>query len=220
MYANTVMSITKNSRDDVAGTLLYVSPTAYDGWFRMHDVKLKNIQATSDSLLEYEGETLGRYAEDGTPFYAEVVIQIVSENKPISRDKVWMDRRVGNKTQWRRILPHTSDMAYVCYGKGMLALEFDKIAEAARYFRVAAKYRPEAPHFCSSLAWQLATSKHPEVRQPQDAVALASYACQATSDGDPSFLDTLAAAHAATGEFDKAAEIQEKAVERIPLGLR
>jgi hypothetical protein len=57
-------------------------------------------------------------------------------------------------------------------------------------------------------------STHPDsaVREPEEAVRLAQRAVELTMNRDPYFLDTLAAALAATGEFERAVETAEAAL--------
>jgi len=65
----------------------------------------------------------------------------------------------------------------------------------------------------NNLAWLLATSPDPALRDPERAVRLAQEARDAEGDGDPELLDTLAAAHASAGHFERAAEIAALAAE-------
>ena len=211
--ANTVMSIAKNSQGEISGTLLYVSEGAMSHGFQFQDLKIRDIQATSGSKLDYEGESLCR----GVDFteWSEVTLRLASDDRLITRDKVAVDRPVGSRQEWRRIQPKSPEMGYVYYGNGMLELDYGDLKKASECFRLACKYRPENAFYCNDLAWKLATSKHEEIRNPQDAIELASYACDETSYRDPQYLDTLAAAYAADGEFTKAVEYQEKAVQQV-----
>lgn len=59
-------------------------------------------------------------------------------------------------------------------------------------------------------AWLLATSPHDPVRNGQQAVTLAQQAVE--RQRDPNYLDTLAAAYAETGKFDRAIETQQEAL--------
>jgi hypothetical protein len=70
--------------------------------------------------------------------------------------------------------------------------------------------RPDAPLVLNNLAWLLATHPDPQVRDPRRAVDLAERAVDATRGKTPSYVDTLAAARAAAGEFEQAAEIASR----------
>jgi tetratricopeptide (TPR) repeat protein len=66
---------------------------------------------------------------------------------------------------------------------------------------------------CNNLAWLWATNPRPELRQPARAIELARRACELTQGQIAGFLDTLAAAYAAAGQFAEAVEQQRRAIE-------
>ena len=68
----------------------------------------------------------------------------------------------------------------------------------------------------NGLAWLRATAPLAAVRDGAAAVIAARKACELTTWKDPSPIDTLAAAHAEAGEFDRAVEFQQKALDLFP----
>jgi tetratricopeptide (TPR) repeat protein len=89
--------------------------------------------------------------------------------------------------------------------------------EAVAYYREALLREADHPTATNNLAWLLATSRDPNVRDPAEAVAHAERA--AVRDGsDPRVLDTLAAAYAAAGRFDDAVRTATDARARVPDG--
>ena len=64
----------------------------------------------------------------------------------------------------------------------------------------------------NNLAWLLANSTNPSVRDASRAVRLAEEACKVTTFKEPALLDTLAAAYAAAGRFDEAVNTAETAL--------
>lgn len=85
-------------------------------------------------------------------------------------------------------------------------------AEAAKWYQKAIDqdYVPAM----NNLASLMATTKDPHVRNPQQAIVLASKAVAASPN--PDYLDTLAAAYFADGQADKAVETEQRALARSP----
>ena len=75
------------------------------------------------------------------------------------------------------------------------------------------KDNKERSGILNNLSWTLSTSLAPEVRDGKRALELGIEACELTEYKKPHILSTLAAAYAETGQFDKAIEWSEKAVE-------
>ena len=86
-------------------------------------------------------------------------------------------------------------------------------AEAAEHFEEALRLEPDWVEPMNGLAWFLATSGKTITHNLDKAVRLAQRACELTNYRKPELLDTLAAAYAATGDFGKAIETAEKALE-------
>jgi serine/threonine-protein kinase len=82
---------------------------------------------------------------------------------------------------------------------------------AAGQYRTAVRIAPSAAEYRNALAWLLATGPD-GVRAGKRAVEEATRACELTGWKDPKYLDTLAAAHAAAGNFDLAIEVQNRAL--------
>jgi len=100
-----------------------------------------------------------------------------------------------------------------------LALEkLGRHREAAARYREALAIDPNDPDALNALAYLLAsrpgqTGDGDAVADAAEAVGLARRASTATADGDPSFLDTLATALAAGGEYAEAVEVADRALE-------
>ncbi len=85
--------------------------------------------------------------------------------------------------------------------------------EALRHFREALRIRPNWALVANNVAWILATHEDSEVRDGAEAVRLATQACVACRYQIPSALDTLAVAHAAARNFDKAIQTVRQAIQ-------
>lgn len=79
--------------------------------------------------------------------------------------------------------------------------------------QAAARNSPQA---LNDYAWLLATSRHPAVRDGQQALTLAQQAVSRSRT--PGYLDTLAAAYAETGKFARAVATQQAALAMVPEG--
>ena len=82
--------------------------------------------------------------------------------------------------------------------------------EAIEQLEAALRQRPGWPIAANNLAWMLATAPDPALRDPERAVGLAEETL-AVAPQDAGALDTLAAAHAASGRFDRALELARRA---------
>jgi hypothetical protein len=63
------------------------------------------------------------------------------------------------------------------------------------------------------MAWILATNPDTDIRRPAEAVRLAQHACELTRRKVPEVLDTMAAAYAASGQYRKAVETAQAAMD-------
>lgn len=94
----------------------------------------------------------------------------------------------------------------------VIALENKDYAGGERILRGGLQQAPNSIALQNALAWILATSPVSAQRNGDEALALALAVCDRTQHRMFSLLDTLAAAYAAAGEFDKAVETQKEAI--------
>ncbi|MDF1786053.1 MAG: hypothetical protein P1U82_09295, partial [Verrucomicrobiales bacterium] len=74
------------------------------------------------------------------------------------------------------------------------------------------RLQPSSFVAANELAWLLATHSSSKIRNPQEALALATKAAADAGIPNASILDTLAAAQAATGDFDAALNTVDQAI--------
>lgn len=93
--------------------------------------------------------------------------------------------------------------------------------ESVKYYLAALQLRPDLSFtsrnylWANNLAWTLATSPMPEVRNGAEAVRWARAAQAAAGDNDWQVLDTLAAALAEAGDFSAAIDVSEGLLKRF-----
>lgn len=102
-----------------------------------------------------------------------------------------------------------SNRAVAWLGKG----EFKKAKED---YEAAEKLSPDLDESLNGYAWFLATCPDEAFRDGKEAVKRAEKACEISAGKDWYHLDTLAAAHAENGDFDKAVEFAQKAIDVAP----
>jgi tetratricopeptide (TPR) repeat protein len=86
-------------------------------------------------------------------------------------------------------------------------------ADAIRHYQNALVLRPGWRHAANDLAWILATTPDPALRDPEQAVRVAE-SVLTEPETRPQILDTLAAAYAAVGRYEDAARTAARAIER------
>jgi tetratricopeptide (TPR) repeat protein len=86
-----------------------------------------------------------------------------------------------------------------------------KIEEAIQQYRYALSMDSNNPVALNNLAWILATTDKPELRNGQEAVQFATRAVKQTDYRQPLLIGTLAAAYAQAGQFSQACEMAQTA---------
>jgi tetratricopeptide (TPR) repeat protein len=100
--------------------------------------------------------------------------------------------------------------AHLNYGRTLLHL--GDAPGGLRHFQAAVRTAPDSPLALDGLAWFLATYPDATLRNGPEAVRLAEHACTVTRRGDPTLLDTLAAAYAEAGRFPEAINAAQEAI--------
>jgi Flp pilus assembly protein TadD len=88
-----------------------------------------------------------------------------------------------------------------------------RLNEAVTNYEAALKLRPDWIEPMNSLAWLLAVHNDAVFYNPQKAVQLAQRVCDLTDNRNAVFLDTLAVAYAADGNFPQAVATAQKALD-------
>lgn len=99
---------------------------------------------------------------------------------------------------------------YFSYGYALAAV--GRAEAAAEQYREALRVQPGMPNAIVGLAWLLATTDDDGLRDPEQASSLAAEACRRTGNRNPKALDALAAAYAASGRFEDAVAVAQRAI--------
>ena len=98
------------------------------------------------------------------------------------------------------------------YGLAVILLARGEQESAVAHFRSAVKGDRTYLGTLDGDAWRMATHPDPEIRAPEQALVLATLANELTGQPRPKLLSTLAAAQAASGQFEQAAATMERAL--------
>ena len=107
-------------------------------------------------------------------------------------------------TQWRKALAIRPTDAEAHRNVASALRKQGNVKGAIAEYEQALNITPEDTVALNNLAWILATSSDASIRDGARSVTLAVKAVQASGDKDPNLIRTLAAAHAAVGQFAEA----------------
>ena len=105
------------------------------------------------------------------------------------------------------------DNAPARYHLGLAMQAQGKPGQAVEHYNRAIEEWPDLVPPLLELASIRATSGYYNLRDPEEAIQLATKACELTRYQDPTALDTLAAAHASAGQFPEAVQCSERALQ-------
>lgn len=98
------------------------------------------------------------------------------------------------------------------YRRGIAYHSLKNYATAATEFALAYEQNPDSPNLLARWAWQLATAPEANYRDGKSALEFAIAANERSGGKVAEHLEALAAAWAENGSFEKAVEIQRKAI--------
>jgi tetratricopeptide (TPR) repeat protein len=117
---------------------------------------------------------------------------------------------------YEEALERKPDWPEVCSELGEAYSSLGKETEAVFYWHRALELKPNDIRVLNNLTWILATAEDETIRNPSEAVEYAKRLSELVgSNQQPMFLDTMAAAYAAAGNFPEAVRTAEQAVELL-----
>lgn len=127
----------------------------------------------------------------------------------VQQIRIWHDSEV----MWKHVIDTSPRIVPTAYNNlGTFYIEKGMLEDAINQFKQAIEMSPTYAKAYNNLAWIYATSQNSIFRNGDKAIALAIKACELTKFENASLLDTLAAAYAEAGYFDKAIEYQNRAI--------
>jgi tetratricopeptide (TPR) repeat protein len=114
--------------------------------------------------------------------------------------------------QYAAAIQARPDSAELRYRYGLAIYQRHRAKEAISELREALRLKPDWPDALNNLAWILATDAAGTRQDAEKALTHILKAIELTGQPDATLIDTLAAAHAATGRFDNAVRSAEQAI--------
>jgi tetratricopeptide (TPR) repeat protein len=118
--------------------------------------------------------------------------------------------------QFQKLLAIQPELAEARNSLGCALLQKAHVDEAILQFQKALALQPgfvEARRTLAGIAWRLATSPNPSLRNGTKAIELARQTDQLARGSDPMMAATLAAAYAEAGQFDQAVAAARRALQ-------
>jgi tetratricopeptide (TPR) repeat protein len=147
-------------------------------------------------------------------------LESLPNDAQLYRDRAYAYQQLGefskSATDFDRALEIAPNDPDAMTQRGNLSAEQGHFELAIADFRQALANDPHWAEALRSLAWLQATCPDPDFQDPNSAVAAAEQAAKLAPPNDYLVLDTLAAAHASAGSFDKAKQIQQQAIANAP----
>lgn len=113
---------------------------------------------------------------------------------------------------WQSIIKDDAKFEPAVISLASSQLQAGEFARAESVLRSGLKNLADSAPIANALAWCLATSPESDEKARKEAIELAQRVCKLEPTDVPSYWDTLATAHAANGDFDRAFECEGTAI--------
>jgi Flp pilus assembly protein TadD len=119
-------------------------------------------------------------------------------------------------SEFKKVIAIAPDFTEAHYKLGQALEAQGNLGDALKYYHTTVHLDPAHHQAYNNLAWIYATAPHQQIRNGKEAVANAIAACELTGFKRFETVDSLAAAYAEQGDFVKALEYQQRALELAP----
>jgi tetratricopeptide (TPR) repeat protein len=132
-----------------------------------------------------------------------------------NRGEVYVKRKDYKKAieEFTSILEDTPEYYFALHNRSEAYIGMKKFKEALTDIEAALKNERNVPYLHANKARVLATAPDAKLRDGKKALASAQEAMKLSKFSDGRIMDAMAAAYAELGEFDKAVEYQQKAID-------
>ncbi len=178
-------------------------------------IKLKPRSAPAHAFLALLLTQLGRLAEAEMHAKAALTIDADSADGHAALARVLMLEEHDEQAiaSFRKAIEADPKNAQLHFYLGEVLMRRGQVKSAVGHWRTAAALQPDDIQILYQLAWTLATSPDAAVRNGPDAVASARRASLLAKGQNPAILAAWAAGEAEIGQFPKAVELAERAIE-------
>ena len=164
-------------------------------------------------------QAFGKQRNDRATDLLRQGLAISAEQPQLLIDLAKLQRRQGDLRgseqsleEFIRLEPKDTDGRYLL---GLSLRDRGDSRAALRMFATVTELDPNLPKPLNDIAWILATHPDAAIRDPARAVAVGTRAVELTEGKDTGALDTLAAAHAAAGDFEAARKTARAAIDAM-----
>ncbi len=166
-----------------------------------------HLEANIDSARHYFAQAAEAQHPGAQKYYVRFLLS--------NNDQIAFDRRT---LDWLDTLIATEDAEAMLLRGALHARGLgvpQNFRQARRWYRRAAEQAPHNADLINEIAWTLTVSHLQRLRQPAYALQIMDRMMNADpmARHNPAYLDTWAAAYAANGNFRRALELQERAVQ-------
>lgn len=174
------------------------------------------LDSRSESALENRGyaHTLLRDPDKAIRDYTEVLrINRTNSNAYFNRGRLLHLEKGQPETaikDFAKAIELEPSQPHFFFARAMAWSARGEAAKSINDYRQTLQLSPDHAGAANDLAWLLATSPEPSLRNGTEAVALAKQACELTEWKAWTVIRTLAAAYAETGDFTQAVKYQKQ----------